>query len=61
MKSKICGIKDSVTLKYTILHPHPPEFIGFICNYKKSKRFIDYDGLKNLLKIDRRKTNYGFK
>jgi len=58
MKSKICGIKDSDTLKYILSHPYPPEFIGFICNYKKSKRFIDYDDLKNLLKIDRKKTNY---
>ena len=32
---KICGVSDSTTLKYIINHPYPPQFIGFICNYKK--------------------------
>ena len=41
MKVKICGISDSNTLKYIIDHPYPPEYIGFIVNYKKSKRFIN--------------------
>jgi len=35
--SKICGISDLDTLNFIINHPYPPQFIGFICNYKKSK------------------------
>jgi phosphoribosylanthranilate isomerase len=58
MKSKICGISDSKTLKYLINHPNPPEYIGFIVNYAKSKRYIDYDNLKELLKIDKKKSKY---
>ena len=30
MDAKICGIKDSKTLKYLINHNQPPKFIGFI-------------------------------
>ena len=36
MKSKICGISDSKTLKHLTNHPNPPQYIGFIVNYKKS-------------------------
>ena len=45
---KICGVSDLETLKYIINHPYPPKFIGFISNYKKSKRYIDFDLLKKL-------------
>ena len=38
---KICGIKDSDTLNYVINHSHPPKFIGFICNYPKSSRYVE--------------------
>jgi len=58
MKSKICGVKDKNTLKYITSHPYPPEFIGFICNYKKSKRFVKLNILKDLLKIDKKKSKY---
>jgi len=49
MKTKICGISDSNTLKYIINHPYPPDYIGFIVNYKKSKRFVELNNLKKLL------------
>ena len=55
MKSKICGISDFKTLKYLTKHPNPPQYIGFIVNYPKSKRFIEYNKLKELLKIDKKK------
>ena len=55
---KICGISDPETLEYILSHPHPPQFIGFITNYKKSKRFVEYDKLKKLIKVDKRKTNF---
>ena len=58
MKSKICGISDSKTLKFLTNHPTPPHFIGFITNYPKSKRFVEYDKLCNLLKIDKRNSKY---
>jgi len=58
MKSKICGISDSNTLKYITNHPYPPEYIGFIVNYKKSKRFVEFNDLKKLLEIKRKKSKY---
>ena len=58
MKLKICGISDSKTLKYLTKHPHPPEYIGFIVNYPKSKRFVEFNNLKNLLKIDKINSKY---
>ena len=58
MKSKICGISDFKTLKFLTNHPAPPHFIGFITNYPKSKRFIEIDKLKDLLKIDKKRSFY---
>ena len=55
---KICGISDPKTLNYILNHPHPPEFIGFITNYKKSKRYIPYENLKNLLNVNKKQTNF---
>ena len=58
MKVKICGISDSNTLKYITDHTYPPEYIGFIVNYKKSKRFVEFNDLKKLLEIKRKKSKY---
>ena len=55
MKSKICGISSSETLKYLTGHPNPPQYIGFIVNYPKSKRFVEKNQLKKLLRIDKKK------
>ena len=55
---KICGIKDSNTLNFIINHPYPPEFIGFICNYPKSSRYIDSKRLKKLLHVDKNKSKF---
>ena len=54
MLSKICGIKDPTTLDYLINHKYPPQFIGFICNYKKSKRYIKFDNLVKLVNVDKK-------
>jgi len=51
---KICGISDLKTLNYIVKHPHPPQFIGFIANYKKSKRYVEFEQLKELLNIDKK-------
>ena len=56
--SKICGISDLDTLSYIINHPYPPQFIGFICNYKKSSRYVEIEKLKELLKLDKKKSNF---
>jgi len=58
MKSKICGISDSKTLKYLTEHPYPPQYIGFIVNFQKSKRFVENSKLKKLLRIDKRNSKY---
>ena len=55
---KICGISDPETLNYILSHPHPPNFIGFITNYVKSKRFVDYKKLKELIKVKKRKVKF---
>jgi phosphoribosylanthranilate isomerase len=58
MKVKICGIHDSKTLQFLTTHLCPPEYIGFIVNYSKSKRFVKFDKLKDLLKIDKKNSKY---
>jgi len=58
MKSKICGISDSETLKYLTKHPNSPQYIGFIVNYPKSKRFVEHNQLKELLRIDKKNSKY---
>tara|TARA_B100001063_G_scaffold246815_1_gene287811 strand:+ start:2226 stop:2855 length:630 start_codon:yes stop_codon:yes gene_type:complete len=58
LKSKICGISDTKTLSYLVNHIHPPEFIGFIVNYSQSKRFVNKKKLKELLKIEKKKSFY---
>ena len=58
MDAKICGIKDSKTLNYIINHNHPPKFIGFITNYPKSKRYIEYESLKKLIDLNKKKINF---
>ncbi|MDC0353252.1 phosphoribosylanthranilate isomerase [Candidatus Pelagibacter sp.] len=56
--SKICGVSDLDTLNFIINHPYPPQFIGFICNYKKSSRYVDVEKLNELLAIDKNKSNF---
>ncbi len=55
---KICGISESKTLKYIINHSFPPNYIGFISNYKKSKRFVKYENLKELLNVKKKKLKF---
>ena len=55
---KICGIKDSTTLNYIINHPHPPKFIGFICNYPKSSRYLEFNHLKKLLTVKKNMSEF---
>ena len=55
---KICGISDLDTLNYILNHKFPPKFIGFITNYKKSRRYVEYKMLKKLVSIKKNKTNF---
>ena len=56
--SKICGISDLDTLNFIINHPYPPQFIGFICNYKKSSRYVEVEKLNKLLTSDKKKSSF---
>ena len=56
--SKICGISDLNTLNFIINHPHPPQFIGFICNYKKSSRYVEVEKLNKLLSLDKKESSF---
>ena len=58
LKSKICGVSDTKTLRYIINHNNPPQFIGFIVNYPKSKRYVDIKKLKELMKIEKKSSLY---
>tara|TARA_B110001452_G_scaffold253773_1_gene244777 strand:- start:305 stop:913 length:609 start_codon:yes stop_codon:yes gene_type:complete len=58
MKSKICGVSDLQTLEFLVNYSKPPEFIGFIVNYPKSKRYIELNKLKELLKVDKKNCFY---
>ena len=55
---KICGVSDPKTLDYILKHPCPPKFIGFITNFKKSKRYVEFDKLKELINVDKNKINF---
>ena len=55
---KICGISDLETLKYIVNHQFPPRFIGFISNYKRSRRYVEYKKLKKLVNIKKKETNF---
>ena len=58
LKSKICGVSDSKTLNYIINHNHPPQFIGFVVNYPKSKRYVNLERLQTLLKVEKKKSQF---
>ena len=55
---KICGISDTKTLTYIVNHPYPPQFIGFIVNWKASSRYVVFNQLKKLLNINKRQSKY---
>ena len=56
--SKICGISDLDTLDFIINPPFPPQFIGFICNYKKSSRYVRIEKLSELLSLNKKKSSF---
>ena len=56
--SKICGISDLDTLDFIINHSYPPQFIGFICNYKNSSRYVEAKKLNELLTLDKKRSKF---
>ena len=58
LKSKICGVSDSKILNFIVNHDYPPQFIGFIVNYPKSKRYVGIQKLKDLMTIKKKKSFY---
>ena len=55
---KICGVSDPETLKFILNHNHKPTMIGFITNYEKSKRFVKFEKLKDLINVDKKQINF---
>ena len=55
---KICGVSDTETLSYILNHNHPPKFVGFISNYKKSKRYVTYENIQKLIKFKKKGINF---
>ena len=55
---KICGVSDPKTLNYILNHPNPPNFIGFITNYRKSKRFVEFEKLKELVNVNKKDVKF---
>jgi len=58
LKTKICGVSDVKTLHYIVNHQNPPQFVGFIVNFPKSKRYIHKEKLKKIMTIDKKKSFY---
>ena len=58
MDAKICGVKDLKTLNFILKHKYPPKYIGFICNYPKSKRYLTLSKLKKLINVKKKNKIY---
>jgi phosphoribosylanthranilate isomerase len=56
MQTKVCGLKTAEQVEYCV--KHKASFCGFILNYKKSYRFINYQTADYLTKIDKKNTAY---
>ncbi len=56
--TKICGVSDIKTLEFILNHPYPPKFVGFITNYEKSKRFVEFQKLKELINVNKKQINF---
>ena len=55
---KICGISDKDTLNFIINYIYPPNFIGFICNYPKSSRYVKTKNLRKLLDVEKKQSKF---
>ena len=56
MQAKVCGLKSAEQVKTCI--SNGANFCGFILNYKKSHRFINYETAEQLTQINKKNTSY---
>ena len=56
MQAKICGLTKVEHVEACVTHD--ASFCGFILNYKKSHRFVDYEKAYELTKVNKRDTSY---
>ena len=56
MKVKICGLTKAEHVEECI--KHGSDYCGFILNYPKSHRYIQFEKAKELISIEREKTKY---
>ena len=56
MQAKICGLKTADQVENCV--EYGADFCGFILNYEKSHRFIDYQTADRLTKINKKNTSY---
>jgi phosphoribosylanthranilate isomerase len=56
MQAKVCGLKSAEEVETCV--SHNANFCGFILNYKKSHRFINYQTAKKLTQIKKKNTFY---
>ena len=56
MKLKVCGLSNSLEVETCV--KNNVDFCGFILNYVKSHRYITYERAKDILTINKKKTQY---
>jgi len=56
MQTKICGLSTTEQVEACV--EHGANFCGFILNYKKSHRFINFQTAKQLIKVDKKNSAY---
>ncbi len=56
MKIKVCGLSNSKEVQKSV--EYGSDFCGFILNYPKSHRYVTYEKISDLIKIDRKTSSY---
>jgi len=56
MKIKVCGLSNTEEVKTCV--QHGANYCGFILNYPKSHRFIQFEKAKELTNIEKKNTKY---
>ena len=56
MKVKICGLSTAEQVEISI--KYGADFCGFILNYPKSHRFIEFEKAKKLTEVEKKNTKY---
>ncbi len=56
MKIKVCGISKKIELETCL--SNDVDYCGFILNYPKSHRYINFDQAQNLININKKKSKY---